>query len=372
MRTHLCDLSVNIPDREDLSLKFTKLLERRTGLVGRATLVYRAELQREGKTEDVVLKSSWQHVARKSESTILTTLHPSSQTLGCIARFFHGWEQQGATGSSRRARFGEPITVAHDRALRYTITEYLNPINELSQPFHIPHIGWSVLQAIKFLNGRGWFHRDISIGNMGFAIEPECKGVLVKLHDFDLSKQHGSVSRTSHWTGTLPFMSIELLRNPQMEHMIGFDMEALLWTLLWIVRVYTDGKIMFKVENHPLIRWFSPDDLRTLASNKQDYLRNPEDLTNTWYSSIEPELYQLVLTWYKMREEQQEARLKTRQFQLLLDTVYGMEGFIRIEDWMKANEQQWNSHDANGRAEVVDVVRDASSEGNEKKGTEAV
>ncbi|KAG9039014.1 hypothetical protein FS837_001078 [Tulasnella sp. UAMH 9824] len=287
VRTHLCDLSVNIPDREDLSLKLTKLLVRRTGLVGRASLVYRAELQRESKTEDVVLKSSWQHVTRKSESTILTALHSSSQTLDCIVGFVHGWEQQGTAGSSRRAMFGEPTPVAHDRALRYTVTEYLNPLSELSKPFHIPHIGWSVLQAIKFLNDRGWFHRDIRVGNMGFAIVPECEGVLVKLHDFDLSKQRGSVSGTSHWTGTLPFMSIELLRSSQTEHMIGFDMEALLWTLLWIVRVYTDGKITFKVADHPLIRWFSNDDLRVIASSKQDYLRDLENLTNTWYIRLD-------------------------------------------------------------------------------------
>ncbi|KAG8905339.1 hypothetical protein FRC00_013323, partial [Tulasnella sp. 408] len=342
MRTHLCDLSVNIPDREDLSLKLTKLLERRTGLVGRATLVYRAELQRGGKMEDVVLKSSWQHVARKSESTILTAFNSSSQTLDCIVRFFHGWEQQGATGSSRRARFGEPTTVAHDRALRYTVTEYLSPISELSQPFHIPYIGWSVLQAIKFLNDRGWFHSDISIGNMGFAIVPNCEGVLVKLHDFDLSKQHGSVSGTPHWAGTLPFMSIELLEDPQMERMIGFDMEALLWTLLWIVRVYTHGKITFEVAEHPLIRWFSNDDLRTIASNKQNYLREARGLTNTWYSSIGPELRVLARKWYKMREEQQDARIETNQPKLLLETVYGVEGLIRIENWMETTEQPWN------------------------------
>ncbi|KIO18443.1 hypothetical protein M407DRAFT_159082 [Tulasnella calospora MUT 4182] len=41
----------------------------------------------------------------------------------------------------------------------------LNPITKLSQPFHVPHIGWSILLAIEFLNEQGWFHRDISIGN---------------------------------------------------------------------------------------------------------------------------------------------------------------------------------------------------------------
>ncbi|KIO29769.1 hypothetical protein M407DRAFT_21190 [Tulasnella calospora MUT 4182] len=77
VQTNLCNSFVDIPDRGDLSLKLLKVLDLRAGLVGRATLVYRAQLGRDGKTEDVVLKSSWQHVARKSESEILASLHSS-------------------------------------------------------------------------------------------------------------------------------------------------------------------------------------------------------------------------------------------------------------------------------------------------------
>ncbi|KIO23494.1 hypothetical protein M407DRAFT_27022 [Tulasnella calospora MUT 4182] len=344
VQTNLCNSFVDIPDRGDLSLKLLKVLDRRTGLVCRATLVFRAELGKDGTTEEVVLKSSWQHVTRKSESEILKLLHSSGQAKDYIVGFHHGWDQKGATGSFQRARFGEsaPI-VAHDRALRHTITEYLNPITELSRPFHIPHIGWSVLQAIKFLNSLGWFHRDISIGNMGFAMVQPCNGVLVKLHDFDLSKEHGSASGAPHWTGTLPFMSIELLTYPDMEHKIGFDVEALIWTLLWIVRVYTDGRNTFKVaKDHPLQNWFSNVALADIGSNKHTYLRMVGDFTNQWYAPLENELRELVLEWYEMREAQQKLRRKMNQPRLLCEDVYGLEGLLRIENWMRTTLQRWD------------------------------
>lgn len=150
-RPDLCQISVDIPDHQSWSLKLSKVLACRTGLVGRATLVYRALLQTlEGNTEtedDVVLKSSWQHVTRKREWEILEELHSDPQAGDYIVAWYHGWEQD-VTGSSQRAKFGQLTpTILHDRALRHTVVEYLNPITKLSKQFHVPHIGWSVLQG---------------------------------------------------------------------------------------------------------------------------------------------------------------------------------------------------------------------------------
>ncbi|KAG8918203.1 hypothetical protein FRC01_002000, partial [Tulasnella sp. 417] len=342
VRTNLCELSMDIPDFPGQSLDLIQVLDRRSGIVGRASLVHRANLQRPGKTDDVVLKSSWQHVTRKSEAAILEELHSSPQAHDHIVKFFHGWEQPDATGTTLRSRFGQPIPpVAHDRALRHTITEYLNPITALYKPFHIPHIGWSVLQAIKFLNNQGWFHRDISIGNMGFTTVTGCDGVVVKLHDFDLSEKHGLRSGTPDWIGTLPFMSIELLAQEETDHMIGFDVEALIWTLLWIVKVYTDGKDPFKIRDHPLKDWFSAShSLKTLASIKENCLREARDLTNPWYKTLEAELSSLAWTFHKMREEQQDVRYTTGNNKWMAEDVYGLRGLTRIEEWMTTAEHK--------------------------------
>ncbi|KIO22315.1 hypothetical protein M407DRAFT_119421 [Tulasnella calospora MUT 4182] len=177
---------------------------------------------------------------------------------------------------------------------------------------------------------------------MGFAMVLPCNGVLVKLHDFDLSKEHGSASVAPHWTGTLPFMSIELLIHPGMEHKVGFDVEALIWTLLWIVRVYTDGQNTFKVKDHPLKNWFSNVDLAVIGNTKHHYLRGVEGFTNPSYSSLEGELRALVRKLYKMREAQQDTRFETNQPKLILEDVYGLEGLIRIEDWMRTTSPRWD------------------------------
>lgn len=164
MRSDLCRISVNIPDippgLKNASLELGEVLVRRTSLVGRATLVYSARLSKEGgntllKAEgntaesfDMVIESSWQHVNRDTESDILKELHADARAGNYIVKLYSGWEQPGTKGSFRRTKIGAPIlAVFHDRALQHTVVERLYPIKKLSEPFHIRHTGWSVLQA---------------------------------------------------------------------------------------------------------------------------------------------------------------------------------------------------------------------------------
>ncbi|KAG8896791.1 hypothetical protein FRC01_011621, partial [Tulasnella sp. 417] len=291
MRKSLGGLTLNIPDFANTSLRLKEEVVRRTGLVSRATLVWKAELRETegedgGAVQDVVIKSSWQHSARTLESRILLELHKEHQARDYIVWCFHGWEQPGATGSSQRAKFGQSgPQVVNERALRHTVLEYLGPVTDLSQPFHIPSIGWSIMQAIKFLNDMQWYHCDISVGNIGFRFIPNCGGVSIKLHDFDLAKHHNtSNSGGPPPMGTLPFMSIELLERPTSPQMIGFEVEALLWTLLWIVRVYTNGEGKHPDADHPLRDWFAngrtPKDI---AASKSRYLQLILGYTNEFY-----------------------------------------------------------------------------------------
>ncbi|KAG8917155.1 hypothetical protein FRC01_002634 [Tulasnella sp. 417] len=151
-RETLFGLTLTIPNSDNATLTLQEVLDRRMGVVGRATLVCKAELKKniEGETQvqEVVIKSSWQHSLRIRESNILNDLYESDQAQDHIVRCFHGWEQTEATVSSQRAKFGEPTpSVVDDRALRHTVLEYLNPITQLSQPFHIPSIGWNIMQG---------------------------------------------------------------------------------------------------------------------------------------------------------------------------------------------------------------------------------
>ncbi|KAG8943667.1 hypothetical protein FRC00_011027, partial [Tulasnella sp. 408] len=334
LRAGLLGLSVNIPGAEDTSLTFREELDRRTGLVSRATLVWKADLTG-GKSGadpvDVVIKSSWQHSTRTPESQILFELHENDRAEDLIVWCFHGWEQPGTIVSSQRAKFGEPAPlVIGDRALRHTVLEYLSPITTLSQPFHIRSIGWNVMQAIGFLNDMDWYHRDISIGNIGFSSLPECGGVLIKLHDFDLSKNHSSNSGAPHWTGTLPFMSIELLEQPKIHHRIGFEVEALMWTLLWIVRVYTNGEDKTKVGDHPLKVWLSGN-LGSVAAEKKNYLQKINGYTNEFYGELEEQMADLAGQWNELRNDQWKERRRSNNPLLIWESLYEMPGFLTIQ-----------------------------------------
>ncbi|KIO30343.1 hypothetical protein M407DRAFT_20610 [Tulasnella calospora MUT 4182] len=119
----LCGMSVDIPNSQELSLAsltLSKVLDRRTSMVGRATLVYFAQSWKRGisalEGADVVLKSSWQHRNRTSERVILEELHADGEARKYIVNFYAGWEQENTRGQSQRAKFGINETVVHDRA----------------------------------------------------------------------------------------------------------------------------------------------------------------------------------------------------------------------------------------------------------------
>ncbi|KAG8917156.1 hypothetical protein FRC01_002635 [Tulasnella sp. 417] len=363
-RETLFGLTLTIPDSNNTTLTLQDVLDRRTGLVGRATLVCKAELRKNrgegGQAREVVIKSSWQHSTRTLEWNILHKLHRDGRARDHIVWCFRGWEQTEATVSSQRAKFGEPTpSVVDDRALRHTVLEYLNPITKLSKPFHISFIGWNILQgmydfvfsslrflllaqAIKFLNSMRWFHCDISIGNMGYSVRPGCGGAVIKLHDFDLSKHHTQNSGTSHRTGTVPFMSIELLEETSAPHMIGFEVEALTWTLLWIVRVCTDGEDHNPVKNHPLEDWYgNGNTLEQIANTKRSYLQKTRGFyTNEHYRDLEPEVRDLARLWDRMRRDQLKERDEQENGALLSESVHGMTGFNTIQAWME--KKGWN------------------------------
>ncbi|KAG8939403.1 hypothetical protein FRC04_006615 [Tulasnella sp. 424] len=344
----LCNMSVL--DNQGRSLKLCKVLDRRTGIVGRATLVHHAELLEKSSPEgviSVVLKSSWQHRNRDPEWAILKELHEDDKAENIVV-CHGGWEQEDTGGNWRRAKFGLTNAAVHDRALRHTVFEYLHPITRLSQPFHVPHIGWSILNAIGFLNQKKWFHRDISTGNMGFEIL-ECGGVVVKLHDFDLSKRHNSPQDNPHWTGTLPFVAIGLLECPDAKHRIGFDVEALIWNLLWIVQIHGD-KTSVDIANHPLKRWFDdPTDLDKLADSKRGYLRNPrgEALTNLFYGDLEDDMLELAAKWRGKLDNQAEERLQQR-----------LDAKSRVRQQLEASPtQELSANDPAYQAEVEVRIR---------------
>ncbi|KAG8950136.1 hypothetical protein FRC04_007991 [Tulasnella sp. 424] len=121
----------------------------------------------------------------------------------------------------------------------------------------------------------------------------------------------GTSSGVPRWMGTLPFMSTELLRNPNAIHKVGFEVEVLVCTLLWIVRVHTEGEdSKHDVSNHHRLgNWFSNKyDLRDLAANKCFYLTENDDPTNELYKDFESEIRGLRRECVKIQREVVDAR----------------------------------------------------------------
>ncbi|KAG8994403.1 hypothetical protein FRB94_009917 [Tulasnella sp. JGI-2019a] len=77
------------------------------------------------------------------------------------------------------------------------------------------------------------------------------------LNDFDLATMVGAKHvANSEWTGTLPFMALDLLTrkgcNGEVEHLYRHDLESFLWVLVWITFRFQDGKL---VEDPPFWEW---------------------------------------------------------------------------------------------------------------------
>ncbi|KIO17251.1 hypothetical protein M407DRAFT_174363 [Tulasnella calospora MUT 4182] len=185
---------------------------------------------------------------------------------------------------------------------------------------------------------------------MGFVTLPRCGGVLVKLHDFDLSKSKSLASpqNTPHWTGTLPFMAVGLLQAPESGHQIGFDVEALIWTLLWIVKLYDgDGKTAeTPLDEHPLKTWFANPKLDELADNKIMYLSRPKGFTNKFYEPLEEEMRNLAWMWYwKLQDQIKKGQEQIRKGRDHDDSsqsegLYGKEALTALKKWM--GDTEWN------------------------------
>lgn len=84
-----------------------------------------------------------------------------------------------------------------------------------------------------YLKGR-ILHRDISENNIIITDPKKANGFTGMLIDLDLAKENGSdQTGARHQTGTMEFMSIEVLRKVAC-HTYRHDLESFFYVLLWI------------------------------------------------------------------------------------------------------------------------------------------
>ena len=149
--------------------------------------------------------------------------------------------------------------------------------------------------AIVALSDVGIFHRDISTGNLMLRRLPGPEGKIQGvLSDFDLAvDMHDPDMRGNshlHRTGTLPFLSMSLLKqleNPELTgrfpYILRFDLESCVYVFLWDAMLRSEGRNTLKSQikqAHDLLDSWMTSDPAALYMSKHALL----DTFNDKYS----------------------------------------------------------------------------------------
>ena len=93
----------------------------------------------------------------------------------------------------------------------------------------------------------GFEHRDPSLYNLMICHGEQNKGVL---NDWDLSCVRPTACQggaSGVWAGTIPFIALDLLRQPhwdgEIERLYRHDLEGLIWVLPWVFEQFMDGRL---------------------------------------------------------------------------------------------------------------------------------
>ncbi|KAF8747711.1 hypothetical protein RHS01_11298 [Rhizoctonia solani] len=212
---------------------------------------------------ELAIKLSWQVATRVSEVNMLQVAH-SRNVQGLVDIIASTDLRKLSQG--RRSRLPPAIQRAlqiEDRVLRVIVLPLCIPLYKVPNLSDFMKACISLLDTIHQLYTRARIlHRDVSVNNLMVNKVKPSEGVLIDLdlgHEIpDDGKQCGPTS--SHRTGTLPFMALDLLHDEsEYPHYHRHDLESFVYVFLWIVGKYDDGddKLSF-LEFDPKYSVFSP------------------------------------------------------------------------------------------------------------------
>ncbi|KAF8694535.1 hypothetical protein RHS03_08174, partial [Rhizoctonia solani] len=194
---------------------------------------------------ELAIKLSWQVATRVSEVNMLQVAH-SRNVQGLVDIIASTDLRKLSQG--RRSRLPPAIQRAlqiEDRVLRVIVLPLCIPLYKVPNLSDFMKACISLLDTIHQLYTRARIlHRDVSVNNLMVNKVKPSEGVLIDLdlgHEIpDDGKQCGPTS--SHRTGTLPFMALDLLHDEsEYPHYHRHDLESFVYVFLWIVGKYDDG-----------------------------------------------------------------------------------------------------------------------------------
>ena len=143
-------------------------------------------------------------------------------------------------------------------------------------------------------------HRDLSINNLMCDKKPT--GHIGILSDWDLAslideRNAVIVSNAKHRTGTVPFMSIHLLKASS-PHKYCHDLESFYYILVWAAVHFDLGKGLCLSPLSDFQEWNHSNPIKA-AQPKINYLSDPSQLTSFVSDDFKP----LFVTWIKALRE---------------------------------------------------------------------
>ena len=185
-------------------------------------------------------------------------------------------------------------------------------------------------------------HRDLSVNNLMIDWDRGNERHIGILSDWDLASlidESNKVVPThlKHRTGTVPFMSINLLSESPPPHRYFHDLESFFYILVW-------ASVHFNIEEHrcerpqnKFLRWNSAD-LEAVSDTKTSFIMNPDD----YESSVKEEFRELFNTWIDALRIMFHDAYYSREKSVSKDvtrsaTISGrLEKFITFESFMAA------------------------------------
>ncbi|KAF7798384.1 hypothetical protein EIP86_009605 [Pleurotus ostreatoroseus] len=237
--------------KREVTVTLEKPMFAQYALMGRRTFLYTIKTNSKISSKPLIAKFSYQACTRKAEQDLVAVARRAG--VKHLPRI-HMWAELWKLSDGVRQIFYENSNgeaAYEDRTLRAIVYTQYTSIKELFS--HSPKlIPLMVLQLIDCLHDLRYkanmLHRDISVNNIMYQMRDGRHHFI--LIDFDMAivlptAAEGSLAASSyHRTGTLPYMSYELVRNASrshkrnwkpIPHQLRHDYESLFWVALWCV-----------------------------------------------------------------------------------------------------------------------------------------
>ncbi|KAJ7149355.1 hypothetical protein C8R46DRAFT_524650 [Mycena filopes] len=263
------------------------------GLFSRATRVDRVVIEDDPEPTVYALKDAWRQACRRPETDYYDVIAKHCEVKG------HSTEGMARCLGSLEFPEHKTISGAQDAQQRCHIRSLLTPVglplNKFPSSKQLILALQNALAHHEIAHEAGVMHRDISEGNVLFD-EATGKGFLV---DWDYA-EFNEVGKTNwqNWfperaagdkytdfhkslkdfTGTFPFVAIELLENENLRHEPWHDLESFYWLLIWVILRYT---------------YHGHDDGNAACHNLFDAAK-PADAKRTWLSVRTPQNHSLL------------------------------------------------------------------------------